>query len=123
MITIITQTTVRNHWPISPPLFSEVALFSSLLYSLSPVLMLVILMLFSLSSSSSSPCPPPLGPGPSFWGRLNPKWNLCSKGKKQSPIDVNPAHLLFDPSLGTLDITGNEVRPAATNEIFFLKVK
>ena len=34
MITVITQTTVRNHWPISPPLFSEVALFSSLLYSL-----------------------------------------------------------------------------------------
>lgn len=89
MITVITQTTVRNHWPIPPPLFSEVDLFSLSLY-------------FTLAPAS----------GPSFWGRLNPKWNLCSKGKKQSPIDVNPAHLLFDPSLASLDITGNEVRPA-----------
>lgn len=105
MITVITQTTVRNHWPISPPLFSEVALFSSPLFLfLFTSLSLFYLILHLLR---------PPRPGPSFWGRLNPKWNLCSKGKKQSPIDVNPAHLLFDPSLASLDITGNEVRPAS----------
>ena len=37
--------------------------------------------------------------GPDYWGIINPKWSHCSKGRKQSPIDINPDSLLFDPGL------------------------
>ncbi|XP_012285820.1 carbonic anhydrase-related protein 10 isoform X2 [Orussus abietinus] len=37
--------------------------------------------------------------GPSFWGLINPEWYLCSKGRRQSPINVEPDKLLFDPHL------------------------
>lgn len=47
--------------------------------------------------------------GPSFWGRLNLKWSLCSKGKKQSPVDILPENLLFDPMLSPLEMTGHSV--------------
>ncbi|RWS09936.1 carbonic anhydrase-related protein 10-like protein, partial [Dinothrombium tinctorium] len=46
---------------------------------------------------------------PDFWGRLNPKWNLCSRGRRQSPIDINPQLLLFDPILPPLEIIGHHV--------------
>lgn len=59
--------------------------------------------------------------GPDFWGRVNPEWVLCSKGKKQSPIDIKPRDLLFDPSLkhihmdkhkigGTLINSGQDIK-------------
>ncbi len=47
--------------------------------------------------------------GPDFWGRLNPKWSLCSRGRRQSPIDINPQLLLFDPNLNPLQIYGDYV--------------
>ena len=47
--------------------------------------------------------------GPDFWGRLNPKWSLCSRGRRQSPIDINPQLLLFDPNLKPLTIHGDYV--------------
>ncbi|XP_022664447.1 carbonic anhydrase-related protein 10-like isoform X1 [Varroa jacobsoni] len=37
--------------------------------------------------------------GPDFWGLLNPDWHLCSRGRAQSPIDLDPQQLLFDPRL------------------------
>ncbi|KAK2713206.1 hypothetical protein QYM36_011786 [Artemia franciscana] len=44
--------------------------------------------------------------GPMFWGRglINPEWSLCSKGKRQSPIDIDPNTLLFDPNLKPLKL-------------------
>ncbi len=47
--------------------------------------------------------------GPDFWGRLNPKWSLCSRGRRQSPIDINPKLLLFDPNLSPLQVYGDYV--------------
>ncbi|XP_041359715.1 carbonic anhydrase-related protein 10-like isoform X2 [Gigantopelta aegis] len=49
------------------------------------------------------------GSGPGFWGLLNPDWSLCSKGKNQSPINIEPASLLFDPSLDAIMIDGTMV--------------
>ncbi|XP_067683707.1 putative carbonic anhydrase-like protein 2 isoform X2 [Haliotis asinina] len=40
--------------------------------------------------------------GPRYWGNLNPDWSLCATGKYQSPIDIQPRALLFDPSLRRL---------------------
>ncbi|KAJ9600648.1 hypothetical protein L9F63_026214, partial [Diploptera punctata] len=37
--------------------------------------------------------------GPGFWGLINPQWPLCNKGRRQSPINVEPDKLLFDPFL------------------------
>lgn len=34
---------------------------------------------------------------------------LCNKGRHQSPIDIIPDQLLFDPNLIPLQITGNQV--------------
>jgi carbonic anhydrase len=31
--------------------------------------------------------------GPINWGKLDPAWRACSKGKEQSPIDIRHAHL------------------------------
>ncbi|XP_071083200.1 carbonic anhydrase-related protein 10-like isoform X1 [Haliotis cracherodii] len=42
--------------------------------------------------------------GPRFWGNLSPDWSLCATGKYQSPIDIKPRALLFDPSLRRLTI-------------------
>ncbi|XP_041350105.1 putative carbonic anhydrase-like protein 1 [Gigantopelta aegis] len=42
--------------------------------------------------------------GPKFWGSLHPDWTLCESGKYQSPVDIKPRALLFDPSLRRIDI-------------------
>ncbi|XP_076362907.1 carbonic anhydrase-related protein 10-like [Tachypleus tridentatus] len=42
--------------------------------------------------------------GPNFWGLLNPDWKLCDKGRRQSPINMDPSTLLFDPQLRPLQI-------------------
>ncbi|KAK3099679.1 hypothetical protein FSP39_007926, partial [Pinctada imbricata] len=47
--------------------------------------------------------------GPVYWGALNSDWKLCSKGKFQSPINIVPSELLFDPGLRELSISGNKV--------------
>ncbi|XP_047121453.1 carbonic anhydrase-related protein 10-like isoform X1 [Schistocerca piceifrons] len=47
--------------------------------------------------------------GPAFWGLINPQWSLCSKGRRQSPIDIEPDKLLFDPLLRPLHIDKNMV--------------
>lgn len=47
--------------------------------------------------------------GPSFWGLINPQWNMCNKGRRQSPIDVVPDKLLFDPYLRQLHIDKHKV--------------
>ncbi|CAL4070881.1 unnamed protein product, partial [Meganyctiphanes norvegica] len=47
--------------------------------------------------------------GPDFWGLINPDWSLCSKGRRQSPIDVNPAKLLYDPNLRLLHVDKHRI--------------
>ncbi|XP_025087999.1 putative carbonic anhydrase-like protein 1 [Pomacea canaliculata] len=53
--------------------------------------------------------------GPQFWGLMNPGWILCSKGRNQSPIDIDPSSLLFDPSLTPLYIQGDELSGTLQN--------
>ncbi|XP_043944966.1 carbonic anhydrase-related protein 10-like [Protopterus annectens] len=43
-------------------------------------------------------------PVPSFWGLVNSAWNLCSVGKRQSPINIETSHMIFDPFLTPLRI-------------------
>ncbi|XP_037790471.1 carbonic anhydrase-related protein 10-like [Penaeus monodon] len=47
--------------------------------------------------------------GTDFWGLINPDWSLCSKGRRQSPIDIDPARLLYDPNLRLLHIDKHKV--------------
>lgn len=47
--------------------------------------------------------------GPDYWGTINPEWALCHKGKQQSPIDIEPSRLLYDPNLKHLKIESTYV--------------
>ncbi|XP_022673497.1 carbonic anhydrase-related protein 10-like isoform X2 [Varroa jacobsoni] len=47
--------------------------------------------------------------GPDFWGLLNPDWHLCTKGRRQSPINIDPQHLLFDHQLQPLQVDKTRV--------------
>ncbi|KAK9875578.1 hypothetical protein WA026_009381 [Henosepilachna vigintioctopunctata] len=47
--------------------------------------------------------------GPGYWGLMNPQWNMCSKGRRQSPINVEPDKLLFDPYLNSINIDKHKV--------------
>lgn len=47
--------------------------------------------------------------GPGYWGLINPMWNMCTKGRRQSPINVEPDKLLFDPYLRPLHIDKHKV--------------
>jgi hypothetical protein len=48
--------------------------------------------------------------GPGFWGLINPQWPLCTKGRRQSPINVEPDKLLYDPHLRPLHLDKHKVR-------------
>jgi Carbonic anhydrase len=43
-------------------------------------------------------------PGPAFWGLINPEWSLCNKGRRQSPVNLEPSKLLYDPNLRPVHI-------------------
>lgn len=47
--------------------------------------------------------------GPGYWGLMNPQWNMCSKGRRQSPINVEPDKLLFDPYLRVIHLDKHKV--------------
>nr|XP_020464533.1 carbonic anhydrase-related protein 10 isoform X1 [Monopterus albus] len=58
----------------------------------------------SASMNIVSPCTTrvsssPLSLVPSFWGLVNSAWNLCSVGKRQSPVNIETSHMIFDPFL------------------------
>ncbi|XP_066982732.1 carbonic anhydrase-related protein 10-like [Macrobrachium rosenbergii] len=53
--------------------------------------------------------------GPDFWGIINPDWSLCSKGRRQSPIDIDPARLLYDPNLRLLHVDKHRVSGSLEN--------
>lgn len=40
---------------------------------------------------------------------MNPQWNMCSKGRRQSPINVEPDKLLFDPYLRVIHLDKHKV--------------
>lgn len=40
---------------------------------------------------------------------MNPQWNMCSKGRRQSPINVEPDKLLFDPFLRHIHLDKHKV--------------
>lgn len=49
---------------------------------------------------------------PSFWGLVHSAWNLCAIGKRQSPINIETSHMIFDPYLTPLKLNtgGRKVR-------------
>ncbi|KAL8622204.1 hypothetical protein ACOMHN_053006 [Nucella lapillus] len=47
--------------------------------------------------------------GPDYWGLVNAQWGLCSKGQYQSPVNINPRALLFDPNLRPLRLDHHRV--------------
>lgn len=53
--------------------------------------------------------------GPGYWGLMNPQWNMCSKGRRQSPINIEPDKLLFDPYLNSLNIDKHKVNGVLYN--------
>jgi len=53
--------------------------------------------------------------GPDFWGLVNPEWSLCSKGRRQSPINIDPQHLLFDPQLDAVHVDKHKVLKSLFN--------
>ncbi|XP_063985080.1 carbonic anhydrase-related protein 10 isoform X2 [Diachasmimorpha longicaudata] len=61
--------------------------------------------------------------GPSFWGLINPQWSLCSKGRRQSPINIEPDKLLFDPHLRPVQVDKHKVAGHLHNTGQFLVFK
>ncbi|XP_041972726.1 carbonic anhydrase-related protein 10-like [Aricia agestis] len=53
--------------------------------------------------------------GPEFWGLIYPQWQVCSKGKRQSPINIETNKLLYDPTLGDFEIDGPNVNGLLQN--------
>ncbi|KZS19995.1 putative Carbonic anhydrase-related protein [Daphnia magna] len=53
--------------------------------------------------------------GPAFWGLINPEWSMCNRGRRQSPINIEPSQLLFDPNLRPLHIDKNTVAGYLSN--------
>ncbi|CAH1370865.1 carbonic anhydrase-related protein 10 [Tenebrio molitor] len=47
--------------------------------------------------------------GPAYWGLMNPQWSMCSRGRRQSPINVEPDKLLFDPHLQHIHLDKHKV--------------
>uniref|UniRef100_A0A915AEB5 Alpha-carbonic anhydrase domain-containing protein n=1 Tax=Parascaris univalens TaxID=6257 RepID=A0A915AEB5_PARUN len=53
--------------------------------------------------------------GPDFWGLVNKHWRMCTAGQMQSPINVDPSVLLFDPSLTPIEVDKNQVEAMFVN--------
>ncbi|XP_071527273.1 carbonic anhydrase-related protein 10-like [Panulirus ornatus] len=76
---------------------------------------LLLLLLITMSAADpSSSSPPGIDwsqwwtyngiSGPRFWGVINPAWGMCREGRRQSPINVDPKTLLFDPNLSPFSL-------------------
>jgi len=53
--------------------------------------------------------------GPAYWGLINPAWTMCNKGRRQSPVNIDPAALTFDPSLTPIQVDKHMVSGKITN--------
>jgi carbonic anhydrase len=47
--------------------------------------------------------------GPEFWNFLHKDWRMCADGQLQSPVNIDPGRLLFDPSLQPLRFSQKQV--------------
>lgn len=76
---------------------------------MSHVLISTVFFFFLASFSLISPATVP-----SFWGLVHSAWNLCAIGKRQSPINIETSHMIFDPYLTPLKLNtgGRKVRKA-----------
>lgn len=55
-------------------------------------------------------CEPLRFVGPEYWGEAYAgNWHMCSKGKQQSPINIEPDLLLYDSNLGRLVVNSPPV--------------
>ncbi|KAF0286929.1 Carbonic anhydrase-related protein 10 [Amphibalanus amphitrite] len=62
---------------------------------------------------SGNPAPPL--PGPAYWGVFNSDWHFCARGRQQSPIDIDPYKLLFDPLLRPVHLDRVQTRGLLNN--------
>ncbi|XP_052796312.1 carbonic anhydrase-related protein 10-like isoform X2 [Mya arenaria] len=53
--------------------------------------------------------------GPGMWGSMNTEWYMCSKGKNQSPVNIEPRELLFDPALKHIEFQGEMITGTVIN--------
>jgi len=53
--------------------------------------------------------------GPAYWGLINPSWTMCTKGRRQSPIDISPSSLVYDSRLGPVSVSKSELSGVLTN--------
>lgn len=61
---------------------------------------------------------------PSFWGLVNSAWNLCSVGKRQSPVNIETSHMIFDPFLTPIKLNtgGRKVKTHKCKHTLFSAV-
>ncbi|KAF2362171.1 Alpha carbonic anhydrase [Trinorchestia longiramus] len=59
--------------------------------------------------------------GPSFWGVINRGWRLCSDGRRQSPVNIDLRHLVFDHNIQELVIDDAHVNGVLLNTGFGLR--
>ncbi|KRX27197.1 putative carbonic anhydrase-like protein 2 [Trichinella nelsoni] len=62
----------------------------------------------------------PCNDGPAFWGLVNQDWKMCSKGQQQSPINIIPNLLLYDPFLKPVTVSKTTVSGTLINTGQFL---
>lgn len=53
--------------------------------------------------------------GPAYWGLINPAWTMCNKGRKQSPINIDPKQLIYDSKLTNVMVDKHRVNGHITN--------
>ncbi|XP_071124907.1 carbonic anhydrase-related protein 10-like [Mytilus edulis] len=53
--------------------------------------------------------------GAEYWGKANKAWIICSKGKYQSPINIDPKSLVHDPNLKRLNVSQNKIKGILLN--------
>merc|ERR1719273_628701 len=53
--------------------------------------------------------------GPAYWGLINPAWAMCNKGRKQSPINIDPGQLIYDSKLTNVMVDKHRVNGHITN--------
>lgn len=61
--------------------------------------------------------------GPKYWGVMNPEWALCQYGRQQSPINIEPSRLLYDPNLKHLQIDSTLMKGLVINNGTSFKVE
>jgi len=53
--------------------------------------------------------------GPAYWGLINPAWTMCNKGRRQSPINLDPSYLYYDSRLKQVNVDKQLVSGRITN--------